>query len=560
VNPVHPSLERLVALVDRHLDREAIHTIVEAGARDCAETIAFRTFFPDARIFAFECNPQTLPLCRTAAAGLTGVELVERAVSDVDGKVSFFAIDPERTETTWPDGNPGASSLLRASGKYPLERYVQREIGVESTRLDTFLDLRNVATVDLLWLDIQGAELMALRGAGERLRDVKLVHAEVEFLEIYSGQPLFGEVRRYLRDHGFLFVGFTAYGEFSADAVFVNSAVASPALRRRARLEALPGRHWWRSRAERWFRPLLRARREYVRNRRRLDLAPVLALQRTLALAWLRSKRPLALDPALGGESEEGVSVDLFIPLVERDLAVFRVAFESYRRFLRHPVRETIVVSPESRAIREFCRVHGCRWLDEREVAPVARERLEYAPGGLDRTGWLLKQLIILNADQLTTSRHILVLDGDTILVRPQVFSVDEKPIFNRSWEYHKPYFQVVRQLIGGPIRPLSFVSHGMLFREDVLAALRARIEERSGLRWYDAILASIDWSQVSAFSEYELYGNFFVRHAAAAHAYWYNHSRRRSELADLDRLVQTYGSTYKSLSFHWWVEAARPS
>jgi len=52
-----------------------------------------------------------------------------------------------------------------------------------------------------------------------------LIHTEVEFFEIYKDAPLYGEVKRYLNQNGFLLVGFTQFGAFSGDAVFVNKSV-----------------------------------------------------------------------------------------------------------------------------------------------------------------------------------------------------------------------------------------------------------------------------------------------------------------------------------------------
>jgi FkbM family methyltransferase len=73
---------------------------------------------------------------------------------------------------------------------------------VETTRLD---DIPEVRGTDLLKLDIQGAELLALRGGEKLLADVLVIHTEVEFVELYKGQPLFAEIDAFLRGRGFQF-------------------------------------------------------------------------------------------------------------------------------------------------------------------------------------------------------------------------------------------------------------------------------------------------------------------------------------------------------------------
>jgi FkbM family methyltransferase len=176
-------LDQFLSVASRLLGPDDIRTVIELGARDGSETAEFARRLPRAHIYTFECNPQTFPQCRSTVSGLQQVELVEKAVADRDGPITFFPIDPERTETTWEDGNPGASSLLRASGKYPVETFAQGEIMVEGTSLRSFMAERDLSGVDLLWMDIQGAELMALEGLGDRIAQVKLIHTEVEFLD-----------------------------------------------------------------------------------------------------------------------------------------------------------------------------------------------------------------------------------------------------------------------------------------------------------------------------------------------------------------------------------------
>jgi FkbM family methyltransferase len=61
---------------------------------------------------------------------------------------------------------------------------------------------------DFLKLDLQGGELAALQGAPLFLGKCFGVELEVEFAEIYGSQPLFGDVCRFLTEHGLEFVDF----------------------------------------------------------------------------------------------------------------------------------------------------------------------------------------------------------------------------------------------------------------------------------------------------------------------------------------------------------------
>jgi FkbM family methyltransferase len=213
-----------------------VQSIIEVGARDCNETLLFFENYPKAQIFTFECNPATLPICRDKVQGKFRVTLTEKAVSDKNGQINFYSIDPEKTETTWLDGNPGASSLFKASGGYHLEKYVQDKVIVDTTRLDTFLSTNSIKAVDVLWMDIQGAELMALKGLGSSIELVKVIHTEVEFSEIYKGQPLFEDIKEFLLANNFCMAGFSAQSQFSGDAIFLNQSFFS-----KERLDSVSG-------------------------------------------------------------------------------------------------------------------------------------------------------------------------------------------------------------------------------------------------------------------------------------------------------------------------------
>ncbi len=72
-------------------------------------------------------------------------------------------------------------------------------VEVQTTRLDDVVHER----VDMLKLDVQGAELDVLRGAERLLEDILVVHAEVEFFPIYKAQPLFDDIFGFLAERGF---------------------------------------------------------------------------------------------------------------------------------------------------------------------------------------------------------------------------------------------------------------------------------------------------------------------------------------------------------------------
>jgi hypothetical protein len=74
---------------------------------------------------------------------------------------------------------------------------------LETITVDEFLTEHPALSPDMMKLDTQGSELDILCGAEKSLASVGLVEVEVEFMRMYSEQPLFGDVAAFMADHGF---------------------------------------------------------------------------------------------------------------------------------------------------------------------------------------------------------------------------------------------------------------------------------------------------------------------------------------------------------------------
>jgi FkbM family methyltransferase len=72
--------------------------------------------------------------------------------------------------------------------------------------LDTVLGNDGIRDVDFIKLDTQGSELPILKGATDTVATAAAVKVEVEFVELYEGQPLFSDVECFMRAAGFQLV------------------------------------------------------------------------------------------------------------------------------------------------------------------------------------------------------------------------------------------------------------------------------------------------------------------------------------------------------------------
>jgi len=204
----------------RHIDKDSIDTIFEIGSRDAVDAILLRDAF-DARVYAFECNPEALAVCRENLKDEHDIRLVENAAWCENGPIRFYPVIETLVEGQRIPTNIGASSCFRARSDYH-QRNIQTEIVVEAIRLDDFCRAEQLTRVDLVCMDVQGAALQVLQGMSETIEKTRYLISELEQKEIYHHQSLFPEVCQFLTAKGFRLTEEAARDGWFSDYMFIR--------------------------------------------------------------------------------------------------------------------------------------------------------------------------------------------------------------------------------------------------------------------------------------------------------------------------------------------------
>jgi FkbM family methyltransferase len=160
-------------------------------------------------------TPPYLQILNAGDAEVVGFEPNPKALAELNEKKGAhetylpYAVGDGARHTLNICSASGMSSLLEPNldvlGRFhgfPEWCRIVEKIAVDTVRLD---DIAETAGVDLLKIDIQGGELMVFRNGEARLKDASVIQTEVEFLQMYVGQPLFSDVELFLRSQGFVF-------------------------------------------------------------------------------------------------------------------------------------------------------------------------------------------------------------------------------------------------------------------------------------------------------------------------------------------------------------------
>jgi FkbM family methyltransferase len=189
------------ATIDHFLSQlpKPLGVIVHVGAHAGEEVDAYRRHGAR-RIVLVEANPDSYEVLDHNYAGAADVNVVHAAVTDHDGTETLLL------HTNARGGTESASLMpMKRLGEIVPTLRTERAVEVPAMRLDSLLEELGVEpdSIGLLVLDIQGAELSALRGAPHTLRTVPAVLTEVAFIELYEDAATEEDVAALLADAGF---------------------------------------------------------------------------------------------------------------------------------------------------------------------------------------------------------------------------------------------------------------------------------------------------------------------------------------------------------------------
>lgn len=173
--------------------------IVHVGA-DVGQEVPQYFGYGFEKIILIEANPERYQMLVSKFGADPRIKIFNYAICDKRGTIDFH-IHTSRSGSTEP------ASIL------PMKRFKEivktlhtpKTIEVSAITLDGLLEENQIAfdAYNFLNIDIQGAELLAFRGAMKLLASVDVIVSEVNVVEMYEDGALEGDLVRFLDGQGF---------------------------------------------------------------------------------------------------------------------------------------------------------------------------------------------------------------------------------------------------------------------------------------------------------------------------------------------------------------------
>ena len=205
----HVVAERLMHIINK-IKIEEILTILDIGSMNAQTSINLARMFEDATVYTFEPVRTNYEICEENLDNQDQsmkdrIRLQRIALNDVTGPMTFWELDQVAAAKRGRlNRGIGSKYQLMNPDMQPWEHNAQRPVTVVGYRLDNWCRENNVSRIDAMWMDVQGAELDVLHGAGTVLDTVQFIVTEAGLKPYYHGQCMKSDIDQYLLERGFI--------------------------------------------------------------------------------------------------------------------------------------------------------------------------------------------------------------------------------------------------------------------------------------------------------------------------------------------------------------------
>lgn len=193
--------------------------VLHIGANDGAEYEAYKKAGVKSIIF-IEADPKIAAALKEKLKEDRTVRVYNVCASDKDNEETDFHI-------TNNDGQSSSMRELKLHKKEHPDVKVKETIKLRTLTIDSLISALaiDMSEINFLNIDIQGAELEALKGMRETIKNIEYAYIEVSDSELYEGQALKPEIDAWLSEVGFVETECKMTGHHWGDCFYTRTVV-----------------------------------------------------------------------------------------------------------------------------------------------------------------------------------------------------------------------------------------------------------------------------------------------------------------------------------------------
>jgi FkbM family methyltransferase len=183
-----------------------INNIIDVGSHK-GETIKFLIKnFNFKNLYGFEPSKENFDYLRFVVNNLNknNIYIFNKGIGSTEEKKLLKQVS-ESSSSTYCDLNYNSNYYKKKKLLFSFfSKKIFKEVNTEIITLKNFLNSHNIESVDYLKTDTEGFELTVLKGLGEYINKVKVVHFEHHYDDMIKKDYHFSEIHNLLTDYNFL--------------------------------------------------------------------------------------------------------------------------------------------------------------------------------------------------------------------------------------------------------------------------------------------------------------------------------------------------------------------
>lgn len=174
-----------------------VQGVVHVGAHTGEEAIIYDQLGMRP-IWWIDANPDVIPILKANLQDYAGQHVIEALVLDREayGHIADFHV-------TNYDGMSSSVYDWGTHTQFSPDTVVEKTIQLPATTLDQLHHEWGFENCNMMNIDIEGAGLLALKGAPILLEQMKYLYLEIQTDNVYDGAPMLDEVAIWLAERGF---------------------------------------------------------------------------------------------------------------------------------------------------------------------------------------------------------------------------------------------------------------------------------------------------------------------------------------------------------------------
>ena len=179
--------------------------LVDVGSHHGEYILNIKKKFNIKEIYGFEPNPIAFKILKKNVINFDEINIYNHGITDKE---------EDKILNQNVESSSSSINLLNENSKYYKKKYflfnflnlkkVSNPINIKTISLANFIDKKKIDKIDLLKIDTEGYEFKVIKGLGESISKIKLIHLEHHFDDMIIKNYKLSDIHNYLKSNNFI--------------------------------------------------------------------------------------------------------------------------------------------------------------------------------------------------------------------------------------------------------------------------------------------------------------------------------------------------------------------